>query len=202
MGRRRKPTLFARRGRSRVRFESMSDGHEAPPATPEFNELVPTVYGELKRAAHGILAREYERRTLDTTALVHETYLRLARDPSVGGKGRAYFFGAAARAMRRILVDEARRRNRQARGGGERALSLADFDPAAIEIAPELTSLDEALSRLERDHPRPARVVECRYFGGLSIEETAETLAISPRTVKRDFAFAQAWLFRELGGSG
>ncbi len=164
--------------------------------------LLPAVYAELKRAAHGFLRRERECRTLDTTALVHETYLRLARDPSVGLRGRAYFFGAAARAMRRILVDEARRRRRLVRGGGERPLPLADFDPAAVEVAPWLADLDEALDRLEGEHPRAARVVECRYFGGLSLEETAEALAVSPRTVKRDFAFAQAWLFRELGGAG
>jgi RNA polymerase sigma factor (TIGR02999 family) len=181
----------------------MTESSRGPAAGPtSFEALVPAVYEELKRAARGFLSREHERRTLDTTALVHETYLRLARDPSVGDRGRAYFFGAAARAMRRILVDEARRRKRLARGSGERPLPLADFDPAAIAIAPGLADLDEALTRLERDHPRPARVVECRYFGGLSVEETAEALAVSERTVKRDFAFAQAWLFRELGGAG
>jgi RNA polymerase sigma factor (TIGR02999 family) len=165
------------------------------------DDLVPEVYEELKRAAHGILAREFERRTLDTTALVHETYLRLARDPNVSSRGRAYFFGAAARAMRRILVDEARRRNRLIRGGGEKALSLADFDPAAVPVEPELVGLDEALTRFEALHPRAGRVVECRYFGGLSIEETAEALGISSRTVKRDAAFAQAWLFREMSAA-
>jgi RNA polymerase sigma factor (TIGR02999 family) len=172
-----------------------------PAASTALDELVPAIYDELKRAAHGILSGERQRRTLDTTALVHETYLRLARDPNVGGRGRAYFFGAAARAMRRILVDEARRRNRLARGGGERPLSLSRFDPAAVEVEPELLALDEALVRFERLHPRAARVVECRYFGGLSVEETAEALAVSTRSVKRDAAFAQAWLYRDLGGA-
>jgi RNA polymerase sigma-70 factor, ECF subfamily len=177
-----------------------------PPGAPtrepaSVDDLVPDVYDELKRAARGMLAREFERRTLDTTALVHETYLRLARDSNVVARGRAYFFGAAARAMRRILVDDARRRSRLARGGGEKALSLDDFDPAAVAVEPALVALDEALSRFEKLHPRAGRVVECRYFGGLSIEETAEALDISPRTVKRDASFAQAWLFRELGGA-
>jgi RNA polymerase sigma factor (TIGR02999 family) len=183
----------------------MSDSNAPADVPPRdgagIDELVPGLYDELKRAAHGILAREFERRTLDTTALVHETYLRLARDPDVGARGRAYFFGAAARAMRRILVDEARRRNRLVRGGGQKPLPLADLDPAAVPVEPELVSLDEALTRFEALHPRAGRVVECRYFGGLSIEETAESLGVSSRTVKRDAAFAQAWLFREMSGS-
>jgi RNA polymerase sigma-70 factor (ECF subfamily) len=161
--------------------------------------LIPEVYADLKRAAHGILAREHDPRTLDTTALVHEAYLRLAHDPRVGTKGRAYFFAAAAIAMRRILVDESRRRNALVRGGGERPLSLEGFDAAAVPVEPSLERLDEALGRFERDHPRAAKVIECRYFAGLSIDETAEALAISPRTVKRDFTFARAWLFRDLG---
>jgi RNA polymerase sigma factor (TIGR02999 family) len=103
--------------------------------------------------------------------------------------------------MRRILVDEARRRKRLSRGAGEKALPLADLDPAAVAVEPELVALDDALARFEKLHPRAGRVVECRYFGGLSVEETAEALAISTRTVKRDASFAQAWLFRELGGA-
>jgi RNA polymerase sigma-70 factor, ECF subfamily len=164
------------------------------------DEVVNRVYDELKRVAHGLLRGERAHRTLDTTALVHETYLRLARDPQVAAKGRAYFFGAAARAMRQILVDAARRRQRISHGGGAPTLSLSDLDSRAVEVEPELVRLDEALSRLESLHPRPARVIECRYFGGLSVEETAEALAVSIRTVKRDAALAQAWLYRELRG--
>lgn len=164
------------------------------------DDVVSRLYDELKRVAHGILRGEQQHRTLDTTALVHETYLRLARDPEVAAKGRAYFFGAAARAMRQILVDAARRRQRLSRGGGTSTLSLTDLDSRAVEVDPELLRLDEALTRLEGIHPRPARVIECRYFGGLSLEETAEALGVSPRTIKRDSALAQAWLYRELVG--
>ncbi len=162
------------------------------------DELVPQVYEELKRVARGLLRNEAEHRTLDTTALVHETYLRLARHPAVAAQGRAYFFGAAARAMRHILVDAARRRKRLAHGGGVKPLPLTGLDPAAVPVDPDLVLLDEALTRLEAIHPRAAKVIECRYFGGLSIDETAEALTISTRTVKRDAALAQAWLFREL----
>lgn len=166
------------------------------------DELVPLVYEELRRMAHAQLAREHERFTLDTTALVHEAYLRLAAGRALPANGRAYFFGAAARAMRRVVVDAARRRRRVKRGAGERPLPLETLELGADGLTADVVDLDEALDGLERDYPRQARVVECRFFGGASVEETAATLALSERTVKRDWAFAQAWLLRRLREHG
>ena len=174
---------------------------DARPQPERVDSLVPIVYDALRRIAHRLLAREAERRTLDTTALVHEAYLKLVGNQEIPARGRAYFFGAAARAMRQILVDLARRRGRLARGGGEPTLPLSGVDAAALVIRAEVLEVDEALTRLAARHPRPAQVVECRFFGGLSVAETAETLEVSPRTVKRDWALAQAWLYRELRGT-
>lgn len=172
---------------------------EAGSAEPRelMSQLVVLVYDELKQMASRQLSREGGPRTLDTTGLVHEAYLKLV-DESVPPPNRRYFFGAAARAMRQVLVDAARRRNRLKRGGGVRPLSLDEARVAVDAYAAELVHLDEALKRLARQHPRPARVVECRYFGGLSVEDTAELLGISSRTVKRDWTFARAWLHRDL----
>jgi RNA polymerase sigma factor (TIGR02999 family) len=161
------------------------------------DELVPLVYDELRGMARRFLASESRRDTLDTTALVHEAYLKLVGSQDLPARGRACFFGAAARAMRQVLVDAARRRRRLARGGGERPLTLSGLDPAA-EVSSEVLEVDEALGRLAAVYPRQAQVVECRFFGGLSVEETAAALDLSPRTVKRDWSLAQAWLFREL----
>jgi RNA polymerase sigma factor (TIGR02999 family) len=166
------------------------------------DQLVPLVYDELRRMARYFLSRESERLTLDTTALVHEVYLKLAGNQRFPARGRVYFFGAAARAMRQLLVDAARRRGRQRRGGGAHALPISVADPAAPEVATRVLEVDEALDRLAAIYPRQARVVECRFFGGLSVEETAAVLEVSPRTVKRDWLLAQAWLARELRGSG
>lgn len=160
--------------------------------------LVPLVYDELRRMAHRFMAGEAGPRTLDTTGLVHEAYLKLAGSQGLPARGRRYFFGAAARAMRQVLVDEARRRDASRRGGGQPVLPLADVDPEAPVAGAEVLEVDQALDRFSALHPRAARVVECRFFGGLSVEETAETLEVSPRTVKRDWSLAQAWLFREL----
>lgn len=165
-----------------------------------FDELLPLVYDELRRMAHRHLAREHRQRTLSTTGLVHEVYLKLVDQTQVSAKGRAYFFAAAARAMRQVLVDAARRRGRLKRGGGEVPLDLEDFQVAVDDFAADLRGLDEALERLATLFPRQARVVECRFFGGLSVEETAEALALAPRTVKRDWSLARAWLYRELRG--
>jgi RNA polymerase sigma-70 factor, ECF subfamily len=166
------------------------------------DQLVPLVYDQLRRMARRFLAGESHRQTLDTTALVHEAYLKLVGDQDLPARGRDYFFGAAARAMRQLLVDAARRRGRHRHGGGERPLSLSTADPAAPMVEADVLEVDEALDRLAVVYPRQAQVVECRFFGGLSVEETAAVLAISPRTVKRDWLLAQAWLFRELRGAG
>lgn len=163
--------------------------------TTSLEQLVPLIYGELREMAHWQLAREGPHYTLQTTALVHEAYLKLVDDTRVLRRGRAYFFGAAARAMRQVLVDRARMRQAQKRGGGQEILSLADGAGAHVdEFAAELVDLDAALHRLAELNPRCVRVVECRFFAGLSVEETAEALDISPRTVKYDWALARAWL--------
>ena len=166
------------------------------------NRLLPVVYEELRRMAHALLHRERADHTLDTTALVHEAYLKLVDETRVVARGRDYFFAAAARAMRQVLIDYARRRGRHKRGGGWAVISLDSRALAVDAFADGLEDLDEALSRLAEVYPRPARVVECRFFGGLNVDETAAALAISPRSVKRDWALARAWLYRDLGGDG
>jgi RNA polymerase sigma-70 factor (ECF subfamily) len=163
-----------------------------------FDELLPLVYDELRQMAHRQLAGERRQRTLNTTGLVHEAYLKLVDQAQVPLKSRAYFFAAAARAMRQILVDAARRRGRLKRGAGEVPLDLEDCQVAVQDFAAELRDVDEALERLEVLFPRQAQVVECRFFGGLSVEETADALGLAPRTVKRDWSLARAWLYREL----
>ena len=164
------------------------------------DQLVPLVYGELRRMAHRQLAREGDPRTLNTTGLVHEAYLKLV-DSTGPVRNRRYFFGAAARAMRQILVDAARRRRSLKRGEGLRPLPLDEVRAEVDTYAMELIELDDALGRLATDYPRAAKVVECRYFGGMGVEETGEVLEISPTTVKRDWALAEAWFKRELAGS-
>jgi len=159
------------------------------------DRLIPLLYEELKRVAHRQLRREAPGQTLRTTDLVHEAYLRLVDQAQVTRRGRAYFFAAAARAMRQVLIDRARRRCAAKRGGGQLDV---DVDKAAIavdEFADGLVDLDAALEELARLSPRQARVVECRYFGGLSVEETAQALEISARTIKYDWALARAWLY-------
>ena len=165
------------------------------------DELLPLVYDELRRIAHRHLGRERRQRTLSTTALVHEAYLKLVDTDRAPVKSRAYFFAAAAHAMRQVLVDAARRRGRAKRGGGEPPLDVDGVQISVDDFAAELRDVDEALDRLARQFPRQARVVECRFFGGLSVEETAEALDLAPRTVKRDWSLARAWLFRELRGA-
>lgn len=175
------------------------DSAEAPP----LERLLPPIYDELRRMAHHRLALEPRNPTIQTTELVHEAYLRLVDDARVTRRGRAYFFGAAARAMRQVLIDAARRRTAAKRGGGEVPVSLEEQHVAVDAYAAELLDLDRALSDLEGRSPRQARVVECRFFGGLSVEETAAALDVSPRTVKSDWALARAWLFDALrGGHG
>ena len=165
-------------------------------ATPE--ELFPLVYEELRRVASRQLAREAPGHTLRTTALVHEAWIRLVDGSRIGAQGRAYFFGAAARAMRQVLVDHARRRSADKRGGGRQAVTLEADSVSVDAFAAELIDLDRALDQLARLNPRHARVVECRFFAGLDVDETAAVLDVSPRTVKSDWAFARAWLRRAL----
>ncbi|MGE0639439.1 MAG: ECF-type sigma factor [Thermoanaerobaculia bacterium] len=162
------------------------------------DELVPLVYKELRMLAHRLLANEARGGTLDTTGLVHEAYLKLVGSQEIPARGRAYFFGAATRAMRQVLVDAARRRRRQIRGGGVRPVPLGDLELEAPSLDSDLVAVDEALTAFAGDFPRQAQVVEFRFFGGLSVEETAAALQLSPRTVKRDWSFAQAWLYRTL----
>ena len=161
--------------------------------------LIPLVYAELRRLAAGAMAAERRDHTLDPTALVHETYLKLVRQADIPWQNRAHFFGVAARLMRQILVDHARIRGAQKRGGGRPRLILDSALAAAAggnEI--DLLALDDALAELSRIDEAQGRIVELRFFGGLSVPETAEVLGISPATVKRDWAVARAWLFRQL----
>ncbi len=166
------------------------------------DEFFPAVYDELRRIAHRQLGRERREHTLGTTALVHEAYLRLVDQRRVVWRGRAHFFGVAAQVMRRILVDHARERHAAKRGGGLRQLTLGDADAAAAaQPGVDVLALHEALERLAALDADQARLVELRYFGGLSIEETAQALGVSPATVKREWAVARAWLRRELNAS-
>ncbi len=161
--------------------------------------LLPLVYAELHRQASRYLRRERAGHTLQTTALIHEAYLKLIDQREVNWQNRAHFFGIAAQAMRRILVDYARERHRAKRGGIGENLPLEE---AALVVSEErrvdLVALDEALTRLAKFDERQARIVELRYFSGLSIEETAEVLRISPATVKSDWNVAKAWLRHEI----
>ncbi len=170
---------------------------EAP--LPPLDELVPLVLGQLQAMAHRQLLRDPNNATLQTTALVNEAYLKLVDDDRVTSRGRAYFFAAAARAMRQVLLDAARRRRAVKRGAGAPVITLGGEQGGTVDaFADELLDLDQALSELGRHSPRQMRVVECRYFGDMSVEETAAALAVSERTVKADWAFARAWLFDAL----
>jgi RNA polymerase sigma-70 factor, ECF subfamily len=165
--------------------------------------LFSIVYDELRRAAASALRRERPNHTLQPTALVHETYLRLADEPGVWWENRAHFLAIASTAMRRILVEHARGRNAQKRGRGQPRLSLDDVDPAAPDTVGtlDLVVLDDALARLTNLDPRQARIVELRFFGGLTVDETATVIDASPRTVKREWQIARAWLKREMARS-
>jgi RNA polymerase sigma factor (TIGR02999 family) len=163
-----------------------------------FERLVPLVYGELHRLAHRYMAREHAGRTLQTTALVNEAYLRLVDANQIQWQNRAHFFAISAQLMRRILVDFARSRGYQKRGGNLRKVSFDEAMPVAPETDPDLIELDDALSALAAIDPRKAKVVELRFFGGLSVDETAEVLKVSPDTVMRDWRLAKVWLAREL----
>ncbi|HEX9892732.1 MAG TPA: ECF-type sigma factor [Gemmatimonadales bacterium] len=161
------------------------------------DRLFPLVYQELRLAADRVLRREAPGHTLQPTALVHETFLKLAGGP-VSSENRAHFLGIAARAMRQVLVDHARRRRAAKRGGGDVAVSLSEADGAWDVQSDELVALDEALERLGEHSERLRRVVELRFFGGLTEEETAQTLGVTTRTIQRDWSKARAWLHKEL----
>jgi RNA polymerase sigma factor (TIGR02999 family) len=163
--------------------------------------LTPLVYAELHRLAAGYLRGERNDHTLQATALVHEAYLQVRKLDHIEWKSKAHFIGIAAQVMRRILVDHARSRKARKRGGLQDHLPLEDFDLAATPPAFDLTVLDQALDRFAKEYPRQARVVELRFFGGLTTEETTEVLngpnaEISSRTVERDWRFARAWLHK------
>jgi RNA polymerase sigma factor (TIGR02999 family) len=160
--------------------------------------LTPKIYAELRRMAHKCMRRETAGHTLRTTALVHEAYLRLVDVDNVRWQDRAHFFAVAAQMMRRILVDAARARGREKRGGNAQPFNLMDSIDAPVERSAELIALDDALHSLAQLDPRKAQVIEMRFFGGLSVEETAAVLNISPQSVLRDWRLARAWLTREL----
>jgi RNA polymerase sigma factor (TIGR02999 family) len=166
-------------------------------------ELFRAVYQDLKRLARRQLAGQRDGATLSTTALVHEAYLRLARPGALGQHDRVHFFAVAARAMRQIVIDAARRRTAEKRGGGALAVELDEGRVAGAGDRPEeLVALDAALARLEQLDERLARVVEWRYFGGLTLEEIAAALERTDRTIKRDWRKARAFLYRELAAQG
>jgi RNA polymerase sigma factor (TIGR02999 family) len=163
------------------------------------DELFPIVYGELRELAQRFLREESHAKTMQATALVHEAYLRLVGPSQTPWENRAHFFGAAARAIRRILTDHARERNRIKRGGGARPVPLDESLVVGRETADtDLVGLDEALTKLAAVDEQKARVVELRFFAGLTVDQTALALGVSPSTVARDWQFARVWLFREL----
>jgi RNA polymerase sigma factor (TIGR02999 family) len=162
------------------------------------SRLAPLVYDELRRLAHRYMRGERAGHLLQTTALVHEAYIRLVDSRRVGWQNRAHFLAVAAQLMRRILVDGVRRQRFQKRSGGWQRISLADGPDLAASVDIDVVAVDAALHELARLDPRKAHVVELRFFGGLSLEETAEALAVSTDTVGRDWRAAKAWLTREL----
>jgi RNA polymerase sigma factor (TIGR02999 family) len=165
-----------------------------------FDVLVPIVYEELKKLADHYLRQERGDHTLQPTALVHEAFLRLRGVRDMRLENRAHFYGAAAQVMRRVLVDHARRRNAGKRGSGASAGELTAALEQPVDLRLDLLALSDALDALEKIAPDKAKIVELRYFGGLTVDETAAYLGIAPATVKRHFAFARTWLFRALEG--
>ena len=171
----------------------MTDGDDGA-----LGELLPLVYAELRRLAAGYLRRERPGHTLQPTALVNEAYLRLVDQTQVRWQNRAHFLGVAAQMMRRILVDHARGQRAEKRGGEIQKLSLDENIDVSGERAADLVALDEALKRLAELDPQKSRIVELRFFGGLSVEETAEVLGVSAPTVKRQWRMAKAWLYGQV----
>ncbi len=177
-------------------LRSWNDGN-----SQALEELLPLVYDELHRQAHRYLRREREGHTLQTTALIHEAYLNLIKQNRFNFQNREHFFAISASLMRRILVNYANARHRQKRGGQDENLELNDSILIATQSTDlDLLALDGALRRLAEMDEQQARIVELRYFGGLTIEETSEVMGIAPATIKRDWKMTKAWLYRELGG--
>ncbi len=162
------------------------------------NALLPVIYDELKRLASNYLRRERINHTLQPTALVHEAYLKLIDQTRANWQNRAHFFGVAAQLMRRILVDHARQHNADKRGGEFQKFSLDENIDKAVEISSELISLDDALKELAKFDAQKAKIVELRFFGGLTFEETAEVLGVSVITVKRHWRLTKAWLYGQM----
>ena len=175
-------------------LRAWSDGDRAA-----LNGLTPIVYEELRRLAHRYMGRERPGHTLQTTALVNEAYMRLVDYKRMQWQDRAHFFAVAAQVMRRILVDYARSRNVK-RGAGVPHVPLDDVAVVSRDRTADLVALDDAMEALARLDPRKVQIIEMRFFGGLSVEETAEVLKVSPATVRRDWSIAKFWLYRELGG--
>src|SRR3954469_19870510 len=181
---------------TRLLHEAQRGGVEAA------KELFPLVYQQLRELARQRMASERAEHTLEATALVHEAYMKLVGGKEVAWAGRQHFYLVAAEAMRRILIDHARARAGPRRGGGRRRIPLnnvLDLATAAEEDLPEILALDDAVSRLDTVSPTVAAVVRLRFYAGLSVDETAAALGVSPRTVKREWTYARAWLARELG---
>lgn len=177
-------------------LESCSNGNKNA-----VNELLPIVYNELRKISSKYLHDEYRNHTLQTTELVHEAYIKLVGGQEINWQNRAHFFGIAANSMRQILVDYARKRNSQKRGEGKTHVSLDDAEDMIFSSEEDIIALDEALKKLEAIEERSSKIVELRYFSGLTIEETANVLNISPATAKRDWNFAKAWLYREIANN-
>jgi RNA polymerase sigma factor (TIGR02999 family) len=163
-----------------------------------FDRLMPLIYNELRRVAARQIRREYQEITLSATALVHEAYLKLAGEAEVDWQSKAHFFAVAARAMRQILIDQARKRKAEKRGGERRRTSMTGKEPFLPVPLDELLELDDALDRLDTIDGRLRQVVEYRFFGGMTEEEIAQVLGVSARSVQRDWVKARAWLYKEL----
>jgi RNA polymerase sigma-70 factor, ECF subfamily len=164
------------------------------------SKLIPLVYQELRELAASYMRHERSDHTLQPTALVHEAYLKLVQQRSVDWQSRAHFFGVAAQVMRRILVDHARGHLRGKRGAGQRSVPIDEALAFSPEQSEDLVKLDRSLERLSKIDPRQGKIVELRFFGGLTVEQTADLLGISPKTVKRDWSMAKAWLHGDLKG--
>lgn len=163
-------------------------------------QLMPLVYDELRRMAKRYMSRQPAGHTFQTTELIHETYLKIAKQDDHNWQNRAHFFGVAAKAMRHILVDYARSKQSQKRGGWQERITLSEGVVSTKSDSKEIVALDDALKNLEKIDERRSRVVELKFFGGLTMDEIAEVLHISSETVKRDWKFARTWLLRELAG--
>jgi RNA polymerase sigma factor (TIGR02999 family) len=165
---------------------------------PASAELLPLVYDELRRLAAARMAQEVAGQTLQATALVHEAWLRMVGDGDRTWENRAHFFGAAAEAMRRILIENARRKSRLKRGGGQVRLDIDELELAGATPDDKILLMDEALEQLEAEDPEKARIVVLKFFGGLTNQDVARTLGLAERTVERQWAYAKAWLFRKI----